>query len=337
MRLLLGERPWVVLAEEAADGESYKGFLLYLLAQILRCTSESPRVQMPSKSALEDWTTLADGRITFIPAGRSPNEENRLLKRLQELMASRGAFVVLSGSSHEVEQLEKEIGYELIGASLCYLRLGMSDKESLAKILQSAFGYLPLHLPLEVLLPRDTLDRIAATFEDRFYQMAASFVDRVLPDLRHRSPGGVEGLEHYQTKLYLAWLHRDRASKTEHQLTNGKFADVFVEQENLYYEVETLYGTGDPIAKLNDTRDKYRSLSFREARIVIPNFAALLYLPQLRRFERYLKEEDSRFSLWTLDYSKNEARGEDGLRSLSDVATELRRLAYPLSQITTDP
>jgi hypothetical protein len=204
----------------------------------------------------------------------------------------------------------------------------------LAQVLQKAFGYLPF--PAIALLV-DSFDNIAAKLEARVYEKLKKITDkRVNPLLLRGSPGGDEGEEHYLTKLYVAWLYRDKLVETEKQLPNSQaVADVVINGHGLYYEVETLYGTGDPIKKLNDTVSKYRAVpqpsqsEIREVRIVIPNFVALLHLSKLLRFERYLEQQDKRFSIWTLDLSKDNALHEKGLRRLREVAAELRKLTKP--------
>ncbi len=74
-------------------------------------------------------------------------------------------------------------------------------------------------------------------------------MDKVNPRLRRRSPGDVESAEPYFIKLYLAWLYRDRGESVtiEAQLDPDRIVPDVLIGEGLYYGVETLYGTWDPM------------------------------------------------------------------------------------------
>lgn len=122
--------------------------------------------------------------------------------------------------------------------------------------------------------------------------------------------------------MYVAWLHRKQrvdVERPEHGAAGqDRVPDVRVDEGPVYYEVETLYGTGDPVAKLNETLDKYGEAE--EVRVVIPNVQAMLFLPDLLLTERVIRRHRQAVSFWTMDLSQLHADGLEGLVPLRELA-----------------
>jgi hypothetical protein len=102
--------------------------------------------------------------------------------------------------------------------------------------------------------------------------------------------------------------------KTEHQLggANVRF-DVYVKDKDansdcgsmskLVVEVETLYGTGTTLHKVLDTIESRVKAGVSRLWVVVPNPQAVIYLPQLLRLERYVRElfKGREIEFYTLD------------------------------------
>jgi hypothetical protein len=95
--------------------------------------------------------------------------------------------------------------------------------------------------------------------------------------------------------------------KTEHDLSNGKRADVYVLPERRYVEVETFYGTGDPIIdKLDrETLSKYKGRTSRVDVVLLTGVQALLYARRLVKLaEVYRKEHGLEVNFYLPDLRK---------------------------------
>jgi hypothetical protein len=97
--------------------------------------------------------------------------------------------------------------------------------------------------------------------------------------------------------------------KTEHQPggANVRF-DVYVNggcgsMSGLVVEVETLYGTGTALHKVLDTIESRVKAGASRLWVVVPNPQAVIYLPQLLRLERYVRElfKGKEIRFYTLD------------------------------------
>ncbi|NAZ31462.1 MAG: hypothetical protein GU352_01960 [Acidilobus sp.] len=141
---------------------------------------------------------------------------------------------------------------------------------------------------------------------------------------------GRESMSHYLTKAFIVnYLVRrlteefkgkgakeDEARRralgcvsTEHQPggANVRF-DVYVNggcgsMSGLVVEVETLYGTGTALHKVLDTIESRVKAGVSRLWVVVPNPQAVIYLPQLLRLERYVRElfKGKEIEFYTLD------------------------------------
>jgi hypothetical protein len=81
--------------------------------------------------------------------------------------------------------------------------------------------------------------------------------------------------------------------ETECDLGNGRRADICVRRNQRFVEIETFYGTGDPIRKLDkETLSKYRESGENNVDVVLPTgIQALLYAPKLIRLANLYQRE----------------------------------------------
>lgn len=310
--LSIGGRSCVVLVDEDTVDDGL-GLLVYSLHQISRCTCGDAMIQWVGGEDLH-WT-LAGGRVTQVdPALVEISAPGALIRRFKELAGGRPSVVV---SPDRGDQLPAAL-LETPGFDIVRLRRRSETRARAIAVLAWAFG----NLAPEAL----GIDEAARELEESFMGKLRSYQRRVDPRCRRRSvtASGSESPEHYWAKMYLAWLHRHQRVTVEpvEAHTFERIPDVRVDDGPLYYEVETFYGAGDPVAKLNETVEKYGTTE--QVRVVVLNPQAMLFLPDLLRAERALQKEKRGLSLWTLDLSQDNAVGEQGLRLLRKVAQELR-------------
>jgi len=133
---------------------------------------------------------------------------------------------------------------------------------------------------------------------------------------------GRESMSHYLTKAFMVnylvsrlteefkgkGAKEDEARRraldcvrTEHQPGGANVRyDVYVKDKDansdcgsmsgLVVEVETLYGTGTALHKVLDTIESRVNAGVSRLWVVVPNPQAVIYLPQLLRLERYVRE-----------------------------------------------
>jgi len=77
--------------------------------------------------------------------------------------------------------------------------------------------------------------------------------------------------------------------KTEHELEGRRRADIYVPSQNRYVEIETFYGTGNPMDKLKRTLQKYSGIKGRVDVVLLTGIHALLYAPHLLELEKQYK------------------------------------------------
>jgi len=86
---------------------------------------------------------------------------------------------------------------------------------------------------------------------------------------------------------------KERVIETECDLGNGRRADICVRRNQRFVEIETFYGTGNPIRKLDkETLSKYRESGTNNVDVVLPTgIQALLYAPKLIRLANLYQRE----------------------------------------------
>lgn len=298
-------RSYVVLVDSATMEDGVR-FPLYLLHHTYRCAYGDVPVQWVGKE--EITARLAGGKLSRVDHNFDPTA---LQRRTTELFGGRPSVAVMADPGQAVRQE----WLDTPGFDVLRLRLKPDARAKGFPALRWAFGNLVSELP--------PIDPAVADLERLYVARLRSYQWRVDPRRRRRSAVEPEreSPEHYWVKMYIAWLHRYQRVTVEPVDGDrpGAIPDVAVEDGPVYYEVETFYGVGDPVAKLNETLDKYGSAD--EVRIVIPNVQALLFLPDLLRAEDAFEREKTRVSLWTLNLRSKDALGERGL-------TRLRQLVH---------
>ncbi len=329
-------RSHLILAIDAFNKSKnpvYARFLLYSLWQLYRCGYGAAIVQdvVPDLSTEARDHRLADGRITLIE--NPPSKLTDLTQRFSEMMGASPAVTVVPIPEGEAE-LWQNLGLQegLHGVSVDVLRLRHMVPEKWVKVLEAAYGYLQGKISLP--------DQTSSSLEGEFHKQLSSrwkhLPSRLLnPSDQQRGDTltGQESELHCYSKWYVAWLYRDLAescnieTEKKEQIGGGsRIVDVYIGKGPVHYEVETLFGSrGVPASNLNGTVKKY---GYEEdIRIVVPNFQCMLFLPDLLRYERDRQRDGYKnLTIWTLDLHNHNARGEEGLKRLRDVAKGVRNL-----------
>ena len=144
-----------------------------------------------------------------------------------------------------------------------------------------------------------------------------------------------ESEEHFALKV-LAFKHLVEVEnldlariKTEEKVSGQVVADLYVEGRGLAVEVETLYGAGPaPLLNVRDSVLKYRGSGIREVWVVLRNLPVALYLTDLLRLRKFLREEMRPMQVEFYVPSLEERR----LVSLDEIIQRLKTLKKQYSQ-----
>jgi hypothetical protein len=229
--------------------------------------------------------------------------ESKLFDRLHELFSQDLGFIIFHVSERWLnefaEMLEEEAPYipRLIKVPL----LGLHNEVE-RQISSICWGFVEVE--------GENLDELFVSAEKNYYEALKSAYDDI--ELKHwidLDPNA--GNEHEATKIIVAEAIakelgarnkpevletlRRKLVKTEHKLDGG-VADLYLtypDGKERYIEIETLYGTSDPITKKLDkeTLNKYKVIgkSF-EVSIVLLGLHLLLYIKDLIKLKRIYKE-----------------------------------------------
>lgn len=306
-----GGGAWVILVDTATIQDGIM-FLLLLLSEVYRCLSGHPRIFVPAP--LDAEARLADGKISYL---KEPPRMSALRDRVQELISGGASFVVLP--EDRVVTPHHDLIDRIPKVRLCQVRRTVAAGDAQRRVLRFAFGNL---------VPEDpSLDQAAAELYNSFFEkLRLRQREATLFRIRSRTESP-ESDEHYLLKVYTAWLYRNEQPLVEH-IEGNRIVDVFVPRGPIYYEIETLYGTVDPVAKMNQTILKYAPPE--DLRIVIPNLTALLYLRDLLDLETAQRQQGYNLTLWVVDLSRRGAEKEAGLRRLVDASDKVKRAIQSL-------
>ncbi len=151
---------------------------------------------------------------------------------------------------------------------------------------------------------------------------------------------GKKSKTHFWIKVFLVKILSERLSlaldreiikkkiRTEHKIKEVN-ADVFIEDSDTVYEVETLFGTGrdgnDPIDKIIRTIEKYVNIDkIKNINIVLENFTLIRHIKDLleikRNLESWEEKFDKKFNFYTIDLENK------SLVSLNDVLIKLKTI-----------
>jgi len=184
-------------------------------------------------------------------------------------------------------------------------KLKKVDEEFLGRLLISAFGFAktPLH--------SSSIGEYALELHGKFCRELENIIKRVqsrIEPVNWPKPGENESWLHWALK-HLTYMHLinnekidENSIKSEECVIPEKVADVVA--SNIAIEIETMYGTGDPIgAKINpDTIRPYLEEGFSgELRLIVPNLHALLYANGLLRLRRSYREKGLNLEIYIAD------------------------------------
>ncbi len=244
------------------------------------------------------------------------------------------AWQTLTDLKHELEPYLKH-------AKLLAYRLGEVDEDLLGRLLKSAFGFV------EVDVHTNKIGHYSLELEGKFYrelEKAIKWVRRNVSAPYQPEPGDEQGqseswlhwaLKHltYQHLILNEGINEERI-KSEVELGIGKRADVYVESSRIAVEVETMYGTGDPIgAKINPKTVKpYFDSKFNgELWLVVPNLHALMYARELLKLRRDYRKEELTLEIYVADLTGSGAeliygeKRKPGLVKLVDILKFIKK------------
>jgi len=200
---------------------------------------------------------------------------------------------------------ELQIERYLRHAKFLAYKLRRVDEKFLGRFLISAFGFVgtPLH--------STSIGEYALELHGKFCKELEKVIKKVrrrIDPVNWPKPGKDESWLHWALK-HLAYMHlvdNERISedsiKSEVSVIPGKVADVAT--SDIAIEIETMYGTGDPIgAKINPyTLRPYLEENFKgELRLIIPNLHALLYASSLLRLRKSYRERGLNLEIYVAD------------------------------------
>lgn len=264
-------------------------------------------------------------------------DKAKLFDRLSELFSQGFGFIIFHLPEYYADYfasiLEEGVGYRI--PKLVRIRpVGLHERVK-AGLASMCWGFVDVRVG-----GREYFDKAFGDAEKSFYNS----LEKILNDtkLRHFIREDSEaGWEHEALKAVVAEAlamelgaqDRERildilksgGIETEYGFGGGR-ADIYVKEQNRYVEVETFYGTGDPISGKLDkvTLTKYREKANR-VDIVVLGLHMLLYLKRMLELKRIYKEHydiDVRF--FTVDIPKRR------LVPMREVLEKLREFSlYP--------
>jgi len=240
------------------------------------------------------------------------------------------AYQILTGPKLGIERYLKH-------ARFFAYKLKRVDEEFLWRMLISAFGFAetPIHSP--------SIGEYALELEGKFYRKLEEIIAwtrRKIEPINWPKPGDEGGQPeswlHWALK-HLAYAHlicnegvNEGDIKSEEIIIEDKVTDVICRTPDrlIAIEIETMYGTGDPVgAKINPrTLKPYLEGGFNgELWLLIPNLHALLYVSDLLRLRESYRKRGLKLEIHIADVTGLGAeliygeRRNSGLIKLIDV------------------
>ena len=330
-----------VLADKS---EEFNRLIEYLCSVVALVKGIEPDVVVTSAKKLRDYQTdknfiILEGVDVWL--GQDGKQEfkqefeNLLYKFYRE---SKFRFLVLrlerdkiSWAKDELRRASESYRYDLPYLySYVYKGFAEEDKE---RILSGLFGFVK---PGAVtgLIGRQSSE-LANQYENKLNEIKDK-LERELP-LPHRPKRGEnEGELHYRLKFLVIKHLRDNCNINVDQIKTEKMEDGIkpdVSTENgskrYYIEIETLYGTRDPLSKLQEKLDRFLGQKCEgqkcEVWLVVPNTQALLYVDDLLKARKDYRSKEVNVEVYTTDLTGEGSRliyGEEkeaGLIKLTDL------------------
>jgi hypothetical protein len=244
---------------------------------------------------------LGAGRVQTIESAEARVDPRALLDRLRELFSQDFGFVILHVREEVADSVYAALEGLHLGAKVVRVEpprdWSLEDKR---RFVEACWGFVKVE--------GQSFDWMFREAEGKFFE-ELSRVGRNIA-IRHwveRDPSASE--EHESMKVFAAEclareLGRRSESeivealksglvKTEHEFGGGR-ADIYVHSQQRFVEVETFYGTGDPIDKLDRvTLRKYIDRAKRVDIVVLNGLLAILHARRLAALARIYRKHHS--------------------------------------------
>jgi len=256
------------------------------------------------------------------------------LKKFEESLekmaySERLKFMIISVKSEEFHsvydslkstKLPLEIKRLIVSCKLLAYKFKPRSEEFLEKLLLVAFGFAS---PKSI--HGTDIGSIVAELDKEFYEElneTKRWVESKIKSIHEPFPGGELGAKeswlHYLLK-YLVYRHLIKNEEIDEKVIKcesnvkgiKKVADVYVEPIRRAIEIETMFGTGDPInAKIRrHTVNQYYKDRFKgELWLVVPNLHALFYTRSLLRLREDYRKEGLDLEIYITDVTGQGAR-----------------------------
>lgn len=234
-------------------------------------------------------------------------ENSKLLDRLNELFSQNYGFIIFHVNYMWVDELESFLEREARVPKLVKLEPPYLPRKVRRPLASMCWGFVKIE-------DKETFDELFYEAERRYYELIESV--RKDYELGHwiihdRS----ESDEHIALKMVVAEaLAREMGARNKlevvNMLSSGKIeaekilenekgrADLYVDERRLYVEIETFYGTGDPISEKLDckrpdgtlgTLRKYEDIKGAKVMVVLLGLHMLLYIKGLLALKKIYK------------------------------------------------
>lgn len=250
--------------------------------------------------------------------GESQILNERLLSdRLRELFSQDYGFIIFNVNEKNVNQVEQLIMNIALTAKLIKISPFDIFNNTDIKVRLSSISWGNVDISGEKGL---LFDYIFKSAEKRFYErLENALSDIPLRHIINEDPGA--GAEHEAIKIIVAEaLAKELGARNRDQIIsmikeyietekdiNGGRADIYDKKRGRYYEIETFYGVGDPISKLDKrTIYKYKERKITNVNIVLLGLHLLLYLKELWMLRRLYKEEKININFYIVDVERRE-------------------------------
>jgi len=320
----------VILVDKSRD---FHEFIKLLCTKLWRIKSEGlPYVSVRSYNDELYWYKLSEDVIELDKAQRVIEDlihgDESILNRAKEEFVNQVKAKSIEGRLRflllPVDAKIFDKAYELLSSPelrierylrhakfLAYKRKRV-DEKFLARLLVSAFGFV------ELSPHSSSIGEYVLELHGKFCEELAKVIEKVrrrIEPVNWPEPKEGESWLHWALK-HLAYMHlienegiSEDSIKSEVSVIPGKVADVAT--SDIAIEIETMYGTGDPIgAKINPyTIRPYLEKNFKgELRLIIPNLHALLYTSSLLRLRKSYRRRGLNLEIYAVDVTGMGAR-----------------------------
>jgi len=255
-------------------------------------------------------------------------KESKLFDRLSELFSQGYGFIIFHIPKRWFNEftnlLKQQIGYLIPQIIPLNPEIMLpEEKRSLAKI---CWGFVDVN--------EGTFDEILGNAEKNYYELLNKRNQDI--ELKHYIEGDENaGFEHEALKLIavkalakelgakdnkdVIELLKQGKIKTEEEFSKDFRTDIYIPEQNRYIEIETFYGTGDPISKKLDkeTLNKYKGMHVN-VDIVLLGLHLLLYAKDLFKLKKIYKEYNIKVNFYTIDVK------EERLVSIKEIRDMLK-------------